>query len=198
MDVGKETQTKKQRKTPPNHQNVAAISRAGAENRFGNQRIPGVVAPAENTDLPSVHLRLGTKIFLFLVCFFFYPFSTSSFNNRCGFPASEALIRRGRCNPSPWDARPSSCARGRGAPPPPHSPGNWLHQMQTRRGETCRVCVCVCVCVLGRFILVYRSGRNAGGLGGGAHRERDGGAAGGMEGWRWRTRRERERRWSTA
>lgn len=46
----------------------------------------------------------------------------------------------------------------------------------------------MCVCVLGRFILVYRSGRNAGGLREGAHREIDGGATGGMEGWRWRRR----------
>lgn len=37
---------------------------------------------------------------------------------------------------------------------------------------------------VGRFILVYRSGRNVGGLGKGAHREVDEGAMGGMEGWR--------------
>lgn len=36
--------------------------------------------------------------------------------------------------------------------------------------------------MLGRFILVYRSGRNARGLREGAHREIDGGATGGMEG----------------
>lgn len=131
------------------------------------------------------------------------------------FPSVCALVRAcvNRCNPSPWDAQPSSCARG-GERAAARFAGQLVaptvDTWPERRGETIlwHVCrthepgVCVCVCVLGRFILVYRSGRNAGGLGGGAHRELDGGAAGGMEmkeKGRGRLRGgERERRWTVA